>query len=451
MIISNSNLTGRIPKLELKLKQGSYIDLSSNKLEGPIPSCLLQAGALILSDNKFSNLVSFLCNKNSPNILGIFNISNNQLKGELPDCWSSLTSLIYVDMSNNKLSGNIPFSMGTLVNMEVLILRNNSLSGQLTSSLKNCSNKLAFLDLGENMFHGQIPSWIGDSLQQLVILSLRFNNFYGNIPLSVCYLRKLRVLDLSQNSLSGGIPTCIKNFTSMVQNFVNSTASMEHRYSPRSGTYSTAYVFNLFLMWKGVYRPFKKADVFLKSIDLSCNHLTGKIPTEIEYLFGLTSLNLSRNNLSGEIVSNIGNLNSLNFLDLSRNHLSGRIPSSLTQIDGLGMLDLSNNELYGKIPIGTHLQTFGASSFEGNPYLCGEPLGRKCPGEDPPKHQVPTTDDAGDENSVFLEALYMSMGIGFFTGFVGLVGSVLFIPSWKERYSRLLNTLIMKAITWWKE
>lgn len=226
--ISNNNITGMIPSLVLNLTHGPIIYLRSNKLEGSIPSFLLQARVLHLSNNKFSDVVSFLCSKNNPNTLINFDLSNNQLKGEIPDCWSSFNTLQVVNMSNNMLSGNIPFSMGTLVNMEVLILRNNTLSGQLTSSLKNCSNKLALLDLEDNMFHGQIPSWIGDSLQQLVILSLRFNNFFGNIPLNLCYLRKLRVLDLSVNNLSGGIPTCIRNFTSIAQ---NSTTSMKPVFS----------------------------------------------------------------------------------------------------------------------------------------------------------------------------------------------------------------------------
>ncbi|RHN81717.1 putative non-specific serine/threonine protein kinase [Medicago truncatula] len=56
------------------------------------------------------------------------------------------------------------------------------------------------------------------------------------------------------------------------------------------------------------------------------------------------------------------------------------------------MLNFSNNELYGEIPIGTQLQTFNASSFEGNSNLCGEPLDRKCPEEEPEKPQLPTTD-----------------------------------------------------------
>ncbi|CAJ2629903.1 unnamed protein product [Trifolium pratense] len=448
--LSNSNLTGMIPNMELNL---SVIDLSSNQLEGSIPSFLSKATTLNVSNNKFSDLVSFLCSKSKPNLLGVLDISNNELKGELPDCWNNLTSLQFVDLSNNHLSGNIPFSMGALSSMEALILRNNNLSGQLTSSLKNCTGKLALLDLGQNKFHGPIPSWIGDNLHQLVILSLRFNNFNGSLPSKLCCLKKLHVLDLSLNNLSGGIPTCVNNFTSMVEDTTKSTSLTNHMFTiinTTSAIWSVHYPFDISLMWKGVDQRFKNADMLLKSIDLSSNHLTGKIPTEMEYLFGLISLNLLRNNLSGEIISNIGNFKSLEFLDLSRNHLSGRIPSSLTHIDRLTMLDLSNNQLYGKIPIGTQLQSFPASSFEGNSNLCGEPLDTNCPGEEPTKSQVSTT-KGGDESSIFLEALYMSMGLGFFTGFVGLVGSILLLPSWRETYSRFLNTLILKVLTWWKQ
>ncbi|XP_024630537.1 receptor-like protein EIX1 [Medicago truncatula] len=447
--ISNNNLTGMIPNLELNLGTNNpFIDLISNQFKGSIPSFLSQARALYLSNNKFSDLVSFLCNRNKPNILEVLEIANNELKGELPDCWNNLTSLKFVDLSNNKLWGKIPISMGALVNMEALVLRNNSLSGQLPSSLKNFSNKLAMLDLGENMFQGPLPSWIGDNLRQLVILSLRFNNFNGSLPSNLCYLTKLHVLDMSLNNLSGGIPTCVNNLTSMAQDTMSSTDHMytliiNHVY------YSRPYGFDISLIWKGVDQWYKNADKFLKTIDLSSNHLTGEIPTEMEYLFGLISLNLSRNNLSGEIILNIGNFKSLEFLDLSRNHLSGEIPSSLARIDRLTMLDLSNNQLYGKVPVGTQLQTFNASSFEGNSNLCGEPLDRKCPGEEPAKPQVPTT-DAGDENSIFFEALYMSMGIGFFTGFVGLVGSILLLPSWRETYSKFLNTLLLRIFMWWK-
>ncbi|KAL4375702.1 hypothetical protein AHAS_Ahas05G0308200 [Arachis hypogaea] len=86
--------------------------------------------------------------------------------------------------------------------------------------------------------------------------------------------------------------------------------------------------------------------------------------------YGLKAIDLSRNNLKGEILSEIENLTSLDSLDLSRNDLCGRIPSSLSQIDGIGALDLSYNNLSGRIPSGRHMDTFGASFFEGNPNLC---------------------------------------------------------------------------------
>ncbi|XP_045787369.1 receptor-like protein EIX2 [Trifolium pratense] len=451
LTISKNNLTGKIPNLGLNLTNNyAFIDLSSNQFQGSIPSFLVQAGALNLSTNKFSDLVPLLCNKSNPSILGYLDISHNELTGELPNCWNNLTSLQYVDLSNNKLSGKIPFSMGALVNMEALILRNNNLSGQLTSSLRN-SDKLAMVDLAGNNFDGPIPSWIGDGLHQLLILSLRFNNFSGSLPSNLCYLKKLHVLDLSLNNLSGGIPSCVKNFTSMAKNTISSNSFHLYYFNATDSEIGgIVYDFDISLMWKGVDQRFQDADKLLKSIDLSSNHLTGEIPTEMEYLFGLISLNLSRNNLSGEIISNIGNFKSLEFLDLSRNHLSGRIPSSLTHIDRLTMLDLSNNQLYGKIPIGTQLQSFPASSFEGNSYLCGEPLDTKCPGEEPTKSQVSTT-NGGDESSIFLEAFYMSMGIGFFTGFVGLVCSILLLPSWRETYSKFLNTLILEVLKWWKQ
>ncbi|KAL2334846.1 hypothetical protein Fmac_016059 [Flemingia macrophylla] len=112
-----------------------------------------------------------------------------------------------------------------------------------------------------------------------------------------------------------------------------------------TSSYFNIYESNVLLTWKGQEQVFLNPDIFLKSIDLSGNNLTGEKPREIGYLLGLVSLNLARNNLHGEIPSEFGNLTGLDFLDLSRNHLSGKIPSSLSKIDGLGVLNLSNNDL----------------------------------------------------------------------------------------------------------
>ncbi|XP_025653474.1 receptor-like protein EIX2 [Arachis hypogaea] len=435
--MSHNNFIGAIPSLPPRLSvPGAYIDLSSNQFEGTIPSFLQHAWWLILSENKFSDVSSLLCDNSTTatSSLVSLDLTNNQINGQLPDCWGSVNTLLFLDLSNNNLSGKIPPSMGSLNKLEALVLRNNSLMGELPSSLKNCTN-LFVLDVAKNLLSGPIPFWIGDNLQQLILLSMSENHFSGNLSMHLCHLEHIQVLDLSRNKLSDGIPTCIKNFTAISKRRINITQVWIYGYGSLGH-----YIVNITLMWKGVENWFKDPEFSLKAVDLSGNYLTGEIPKEIGYLVGLNELNLSRNNLKGEIPSEIGNLTSLDFLDLSRNDLCGRIPSSLSQIDGIGVLDLSYNNLSGRIPSGGHMDTFEASFFEGNPNLCGEQLNKTCP-EDmtPTKPQESTTNDEADDNSDFYEALYMSLGFGFFIGFWGLLGPLLFWRCWRIAYLRFLN------------
>ncbi|QHO44102.1 hypothetical protein HN51_009580 [Arachis hypogaea] len=446
--MSHNNFIGAIPSLPPRLSvPGAYIDLTSNQFEGTIPSFLQHASWLILSENKFSDVSSLLCDNSTTATSSLLSLdlTNNQINGQLPDCWGSVNTLLFLDLSNNNLSGKIPPSMGSLNKLKALVLRNNSLMGELPSSLKNCTH-LFVLDVAKNLLAGPIPFWIGDNLQQLILLSMSENHFSGNLSMHLCHLENIQVLDLSRNKLSDGIPTCIKNFTAISKRRINITEASRCTDIYSNGTYFYGYgslgqyIVNITLMWKGVENWFKDPEFSLKAIDLSGNHLTGEIPKEIGYLVGLNELNLSRNNLKGEIPSQIGNLTSLDSLDLSRNDLCGRIPSSLSQIDGIGVLDLSYNNLSGRIPSGGHMDTFGASFFEGNPNLCGEQLNKTCPEDiSPTKPQEPTTHDDADDNSDFYEALYMSLGFGFFFGFWGLLGPLLFWRFWRIAYVRFLN------------
>ncbi|QCD94633.1 LRR receptor-like serine/threonine-protein kinase FLS2 [Vigna unguiculata] len=390
MNISYNSLKGTIPNLPIKFLHDTFIVLKSNELEGGIPAFLSQAYTLDLFENKISDLNTFLCRRNATPNMNNLNLSNNQIMGQLSDCWDHLNSLQFLDLSNNNLSGKIPQSMGTLVNLRALILRNNNLA-ELPSTLKNCTY-LDILDLSENMFSYPIPSWIGESLQQLRILSLRVNHFFGSVPFHLCYLRQIHLLDLSRNNLSGGIPTCLRNFTAMKKREVIS----ERLYNGYA-----LYDSNVLLMWKGQEHVYWNPENLLKSIDLSSNILT-------------------------------------EFLDLSRNILSGKIPSALSKIDRLAVLDLSNNFLMGRIPWGRQLQTFDASSFEGKVDLCGEQLNKTCLGD------KTTTKPQGvaiyeDGNSLFYGALYKSMGLGFVTGVWGLMGSILIWQPWRYAYLRFLN------------
>nr|KYP36210.1 LRR receptor-like serine/threonine-protein kinase FLS2 [Cajanus cajan] len=458
LLLNENNLSGEISSIIQNSSRCNKhvfltMDLSYNQIAGVLPSLSIFTSLkeLYLSNNQLtgditeqhltnlSNLESLDLTDNSLSLkkLWYLDLSTNQITGQLPDCWKNLGSLTYLDLSSNKLSGKIPQSMGTLISLKALALRNNNLTGDLSVTLKNCTD-LNILDVSENLLSGSIPSWIGESFQQLKILSLRVNQFFGSVPVHLCYLSQIQLLDLSRNHLSGGIPTCLRNFTTMMDRKVTREERISIRqmkskvFTELHEEYDPSVIF----MWKGQDYMFWDPE---GSIDLSSNGLTGEIPKEVGYLLGLVSLNLSRNNLNGEIPSEIGNLSSLEFIDLSRNHLSGEIPSTLSNIDRLAVLDLSNNDLVGRIPWGRQLQTFDASSFEGNIGLCGQQLNKSCPGDETiekPKGQAIHDED---DNSVFYEALYMSLGIGFFVGFWGLLGPILLWPPWRNSYMRFLN------------
>ncbi|XP_045828163.1 receptor-like protein EIX2 isoform X2 [Trifolium pratense] len=433
------NVGGTIPNLPIRFSEDCQVIMDSNQFEGSIPPFFQSASLLQLSKNKFSDTFLLLCSNISIDRLLVLDLSKNQLSRKLPDCWSHLKDLEFIDLSDNTLSGEVPSSMGSMVKLKVLILRNNSLYGKLPVSLKNCK-KLNMLDIGDNRFFGPIPYWLG---QQLQMLSLRRNQFNGSLPQSLCDLKNIQLLDLSENNLSGQIFKCIKNFSAMSQN-VSPNGEEDYNFGYPTGDefehIYTGYDLVALLMWKGSERQFKNNKLILRSIDLSSNQLIGDLPEEIGNLIELVSLNLSSNNFTGEITSKIGRLTSLEFLDLSRNLFSGPIPPSLVQIDRLSMLNLSENNLSGRIPIGTQLQSFDASSYEGNNDLCGKPLDKICPGDEEGAHQKPETHKESSHEDK--KPLYLSVALGFITGFWGLWGSLFLIRHWRHKYVLFLDNII---------
>ncbi|XLT92393.1 hypothetical protein HN873_014068 [Arachis hypogaea] len=434
--ISHNSFRGKIEDAILP-DQSLSIDLSFNLFEGPIPAFLSIASKLVLSNNRFSTANHLLCG-NSSKYTRFMDLSNNNLRGELSDCWRGFELLVVLDLSNNQFYGNMPKFLGSSRKIQSIHLEGNNFSGEIPSSLHNCT-QLQVFDAAGNKLSGTIPTWIGDNIPKLLVLSLRSNNFHGNIPLSMCNLHELHVLDLSLNILSGNIPKCINNLSAMAT-LANSNATITdyYNYNVTIGIYNDSTS----LIWKGKMSKYGSTLGLLRSIDFSSNRLRGKIPSEMMSLIGLVSLNLSRNLFSGDIPPTIGQLKSIDFLDLSRNHLSGRIPSQLAQIDRLSVLDLSYNDLSGEIPVGTQLQTRDASDYAGNPKLCGAPLNNTCPIHG---HQISEHDADGDDDEQFVsEVFYIAMAAGFVMAFWGVCFSLILKKSWRYAYFKLLSDVYDK-------
>ncbi|KAL2477579.1 Leucine-rich repeat receptor-like serine/threonine-protein kinase BAM1 [Forsythia ovata] len=395
---------GGIPREFGKLVNLVHMDLSSCELDGSIPP---ELGNLKSLDTIFLHL--------------------NSLSGIIPKELGNLTSLVNLDLSFNALTGEIPYEMINLKQLRLLNLFLNRLHGSIPDFIADYP-ELEVLGLWMNNFTGTIPANLGLN-QKLQDLDLSSNKLTGKIPEGVCASKQLRILILYKNFLFGSIPEDLGTCSSLVrvrlgQNYLNGSIPNGFIYLPElnflelqnnilSGTLSERGnssskptklgQMNLSNNQLSGSLPFSLSNlsslqILLLSgnnfsgpippsigelhqalkLDLSRNSLAGKIPPEIGNCVHLTYLDLSQNSLSGSIPPEICNNRILNYLNLSRNHLNDTIPNSIGSMKSLTTADFSFNDLSGKLPESGEFSVFNASSFAGNPRLCGSLLHNPC-------------------------------------------------------------------------
>uniref|UniRef100_A0A6N2KKJ8 Leucine-rich repeat-containing N-terminal plant-type domain-containing protein n=1 Tax=Salix viminalis TaxID=40686 RepID=A0A6N2KKJ8_SALVM len=223
------------------------------------------------------------------------------------------------------------------------------------------------------MIDDTFPSFL-EMLPNLEVIILRSNKLHGSLkgPTADDSFSKLKLFDLSDNSLSGPLPTeYFNNFKAMM------SVDQEMDYM-KTRNLDTPYVYSVTMAWKGLQIEFTKIQIALTILDLSNNKFTEKIPESLGKLKSLKQLNLSHNSLIGYIQPSLVDLTNLESLDLSSNMLAGRIPQQLVDLIFLAVLNLSYNHLEGSIPQGKQFSTFEHGSYEGNLRLCGLPLKVKC-------------------------------------------------------------------------
>ncbi|GLU00025.1 hypothetical protein SLE2022_174210 [Rubroshorea leprosula] len=415
------------PKWLLLQKTIVMIELSNASISGPFPEnishMMPMLQGLYLANNLMNGSIpKSLCNSKS---LMYLDLSSNMFSGSIPNCWRNDQLFSSIDLSSNNLSCLFPSTMERLSSLFVLHLNNNSLHGELHVALKKFTS-VVILDLGENEFSGNLTSIVGGEISNhpLKILRLRKNLVSGYIPLELCSFSQLQILDLADNNLIGRIPPCFGKFPIMV-NATQLINRMDERYW---------YWPHLMVVMKGRYIEYiSKPLRFESSIDLSRNNLMESIPDELIFLKDLHNLNLSWNHLSGKIPEKIGQMENLESLDFSHNGLLGMIPKSMSGLTKLSHLNLSYNNLSGPIPTGYQLQTLeDPTIYIGNPQLCGAPPLNKCLNGVLP----PTTANFKDTDDGALERLwfYIIVMSGFATGFWGVVGTLIFVTSWRYAY-----------------
>ena len=355
------------------------------------------------------------------------NLSENELRGEIPSELGALTNLVWLNLGNNELRGAVPAELGNLTILKELYLYNNRLSGSIPPELGNLIN-LTQLSLSSSQLRGEIPAELGN-LTNLTDLYLSGNQLSGSIPPELGNLTNLKKLFLAGGglSLSGCVPEVVWRHSEVEESDLGqldlpfcaapssalSAADREALVALYRATNGANWLNSVNWLsaapldtWHGITTdgrgrvielalsenmlsgeiPSELGNLTnLDRLNLSFNMLSGSIPSELGNLTNLTRLNLSQNRFSGEIPPELGNLTNLERLYLRDSpispwahpsHLSGEIPSELGNLTNLTELDLRGHQLSGEIP-----SVLGNLTNLTHLYLSGNQLTGEIPSE----------------------------------------------------------------------
>ena len=237
LYLHENRLTGEIPEQLGRLSRLTRLHLENNRLAGELPKSLTvltmlerllfndNAGLCAPTDEAFQAWLQTIGSVSGRNcgvadsqedravLVELYNATDganwtdntNWLSEEPLDTWYGVRTggdgrVTGLELSNNGLKGDIPDEVGTLTRLEVLNLGYNEMTGPLSAWVGDLRH-LRRLHLAGNVFHGELPAELG-SLPRLEVLTLSGSaGFFGKLPEALTKANKLRRLTFHGTAL----------------------------------------------------------------------------------------------------------------------------------------------------------------------------------------------------------------------------------------------------------
>uniref|UniRef100_A0A8R7QPJ4 Leucine-rich repeat-containing N-terminal plant-type domain-containing protein n=1 Tax=Triticum urartu TaxID=4572 RepID=A0A8R7QPJ4_TRIUA len=232
-------------------------------------------------------------------------------------------------------------------------LASHGLEGVISPFLGNLTG-LLHLNLSHNSLSGGLPLELVSS-SSIIVLDISFNRLTGalhELPSSAPD-RPLQVLNISSNLLTGPFPSIIwKKMDNLIALNASNNSFTGRIPSDLCNTSPSFAVLDLcFNKLSGSVPPGLGNCSMLRVLRAGYNNLSGTLPDELFNATSLECLSFPNNDLHGVLDSDrIISLRNLQILDLGWNNFNGRIPDSIGDLKRLEEFHLQYNNLSGELP-----------------------------------------------------------------------------------------------------
>ncbi|KAK3423942.1 hypothetical protein EUGRSUZ_F00696 [Eucalyptus grandis] len=351
LFLDEVNMSMVSPKSFANLSSSlTYLSVVSCSLRGIFPNAIFRLpslSTLYIGNNK--NLSGILPKSNWTSPLESLSLWRTSFSGEIPDSIGNMKNLTVLDLENCKFTGHIPSSMQNLNQLQLLWIDKNSFSGVVEFELFTKLTNLRKLSVSQEL--NLIYDTLEYTFPKLEVLQLTSCNL-TKFPYFLNSLKRLTLLDLSSNRISGEIPMW---FWGVSQDTLELLDLSNNLLEGGIQLLHWKKLSSIYLLNNSFHGPLPILPPSTHYFAASNNSFTGEIPSLICQFSSLLDLDLSNNNFSGNMPLCFGNLTNLQNLYLSNNKLQGPLPRSLVKCSlvksrYLEVLDLSHNQIEDTFP-----------------------------------------------------------------------------------------------------